>query len=401
MIRSFFVLTLIATLAVLWAPASASATNQVVQVGDNFYDPGAVAVKPGETVSWNYPGTQGSDHHNVHFDDGQFIDPTIPAFPAWATTWTSSAEGLYRYHCDEHGGFGGQGMSGVVYVNQTGTLTGIPPTASFTVAPTVAAVGQNVLLNAAASSAAVGTITKYEWDLDGNGSYETNTGTVASTSMAYATPGMRTLRLRVTDSQGLTNEATRSLMVNAVPTASFTVSPNPALTGQTVTFNGSASVDADGTIAKYEWDLDGDGSYETDTGTTATVTKSYATAGTRSVKLRVTDNANISASSTQSLRVNAPAPPARPPATTTPVTPVAPAPATPVKPTCSSLSGSKRAACMQRSCRRLKGTKRSRCVLKSCRYLKGKSRSRCRLKSCRYLKGSKKRACVRKYRRRK
>ena len=35
-----------------------------------------------------------------------------------------------------------------------------------------------------------------------------------------------------------------------------------------VTFDGSASTDTDGTIAKYEWDLDGNGTYETDTGTT-------------------------------------------------------------------------------------------------------------------------------------
>ena len=34
-------------------------------------------------------------------------------------------------------------------------------------------------------------------------------------------------------------------------------------------FDGSASSDPDGTIAKYEWDLDGNGSYETNTGTTA------------------------------------------------------------------------------------------------------------------------------------
>ena len=35
-------------------------------------------------------------------------------------------------------------------------------------------------------------------------------------------------------------------------------------TGQQVSFNGSASSDPDGTIAKYEWDLDGNGTYETE-----------------------------------------------------------------------------------------------------------------------------------------
>ena len=51
--------------------------------------------------------------------------------------------------------------------------------------------------------------------------------------------------------------------------------PNPAVVGQTVTFNGSGSSDPDGTITKYEWDLDGNGTYETNSGTTATTTKAY------------------------------------------------------------------------------------------------------------------------------
>ena len=62
----------------------------------------------------------------------------------------------------------------------------------------------------------------------------------------------------------------RNAGVAQPPTASFSVAPNPANTGQNVTFDATASSDPDGTIAKYEWDLDGNGSYETDTGTTKT-----------------------------------------------------------------------------------------------------------------------------------
>ena len=73
---------------------------------------------------------------------------------------------------------------------------------------------------------------------------------------------------------------------NQNPTASFTVSPNPATAGQSVTFNGSASSDPDGTIAKYEWDLDGDGTLETDTGSNPQASRSYGSAGNVTVKLR-------------------------------------------------------------------------------------------------------------------
>src|SRR5262245_38993439 len=93
---------------------------------------------------------------------------------------------------------------------------------------------------------------------------------------------------------------------NHAPTASFTVNPNPAQTGQSVSFNGSASADSDGTITKYQWDLDGDGSFETDTGTTPTVSHTYTGTGEFVVKLRVTDNAGATGTTTRTLTVNNP-----------------------------------------------------------------------------------------------
>ncbi len=137
-------------------------------------------------------------------------------------------------------------------------------------------VNATVSFNGSASKDPDGTIAKYEWDLDGNGSYETNTGATATTTKTYATIGARTIGLRVTDNIGATATTTQTVTIqNRPPTASFTVSPNPATAGATVTFNASGSTDPDGTVAKYEWDLDGNGSYETNTGATATTTRSF------------------------------------------------------------------------------------------------------------------------------
>lgn len=76
---------------------------------------------------------------------------------------------------------------------------------------------------------------------------------------------------------------------NQAPSASFTYSPAQPTVGQTVTFDGSASSDTDGTVGSWQWDLDGDGAYEVQT-PTPTTSRSYDTAGTRTVRLRVTDD---------------------------------------------------------------------------------------------------------------
>ena len=70
-------------------------------------------------------------------------------------------------------------------------------------------------------------------------------------------------------------------VANAPPTAAFT----PTVTGLVVQVDGAASSDPDGTIALYAWDF-GDGA----TATGATASHTYATAGTVTVKLTVTDN---------------------------------------------------------------------------------------------------------------
>jgi PKD repeat protein len=193
--------------------------------------------------------------------------------------------------------------------SRTITIQNVAPTASFTATPNPVQTGNAVTYNAAGSSDADGAVVKYEWDLDGNGSYETDTGATANASGSYPTIGARTIGMRVTDDLGGTATTTRSLsVVNSPPLASFTATPNPALSGTAVAFNAGASSDSDGTVTKYEWDLDGNGSYETSSGATATTSKSFATPGNRTIGLRVTDNSGATATTTQSLSVQNRAP---------------------------------------------------------------------------------------------
>ena len=84
---------------------------------------------------------------------------------------------------------------------------------------------------------------------------------------------------------------------NMPPVASFTSS----CTDLTCSFDASASADPDGTIASYAWDF-GDGT----TGTGVTTNHTYATAGSNTVGLTVTDNGGQTGSISRNVNLTAP-----------------------------------------------------------------------------------------------
>jgi len=88
--------------------------------------------------------------------------------------------------------------------------------------------------------------------------------------------------------------------VNAAPTAAFTGTTNLL----TVNVNGSASSDADGTIASYAWKF-GDGA----TATGVTASHAYVAAGSYTVTLTVTDNGGATGTASSTVTVAASPPP--------------------------------------------------------------------------------------------
>jgi PKD repeat protein len=85
---------------------------------------------------------------------------------------------------------------------------------------------------------------------------------------------------------------------NAAPTAS-PGGPYSGQAGTAIAFNGSGSKDSDGTIASYRWDW-GDG---TSPGSSATASHAYASAGSYTVRLTVTDNVGTTGSATTTVSV--------------------------------------------------------------------------------------------------
>ncbi|RWZ59707.1 PKD domain-containing protein [Labedella populi] len=166
------------------------------------------------------------------------------------------------------------------------------PTASFTA--TVDDLAGS--FDASASSDADGTIASYAWNF---GDGETATG--ATTTHTYGSAGDYLVTLTVTDNRGGTATTTRivsaTVPANQNPTASFTASGS----GLTVSVDGSASNDPDGTIASYAWDFGDEG-----TATGATANHTYAAAGDYTVTLTVTDDTGATAQTTKSVTVAAP-----------------------------------------------------------------------------------------------
>ena len=87
------------------------------------------------------------------------------------------------------------------------------PSASVTDSPDPAPIGTPVTFDASGSTDPDGTIVKYEWDLDGNGTYETNTGSTPTATKSYSKPAEVQVGVKVTDNEGLTATATQTARI--------------------------------------------------------------------------------------------------------------------------------------------------------------------------------------------
>jgi hypothetical protein len=101
-------------------------------------------------------------------------------------------------------------------VTQQAFTVDTKPIASLVIAPNPVLVGRTVTFDGSGSSAGDQPIVKYEWDIDGDGSFERDTGTTATTTGLFDAPLVRVVSLRVTDGAGASSTATAELHVNAI-----------------------------------------------------------------------------------------------------------------------------------------------------------------------------------------
>ena len=185
----------------------------------------------------------------------------------------------------------------------THTAVAAPPNADFNISDLVPEVGQSVTFTSVIDPALAGANT-FSWAF-GDGA----TASGPSTSHAYTSPGVKTIRLTVTNSLNETSFVENKLRVNAPPAARFSWTPGTPFIGQTVVFDASRSRD-NRRIVRYEWDLDGNPrsgpqGFEVDRGANKTATASYPTSGARRIRLRVTDDDGVRDVRAWNIMVNA------------------------------------------------------------------------------------------------
>ena len=168
--------------------------------------------------------------------------------------------------------------------NHTGSTTKtvtvtqhLAPTANIQVTPN----GMSPSFDGTGSTATDGaTIQTYAWTF-GDGA----TSSSATPSHTYATPGGYTVTLTVTDSMGAVSTAASTTVnaTHAAPVASFTATPGSNFS---LGVDASASTASDGATLSYSWDF-GDG---TPLGSGVTASHTYASAGSYTVTLTLTDS---------------------------------------------------------------------------------------------------------------
>ena len=211
------------------------------------------------------------------------------------TTHSATISGLssftiYNFRVISQDAAGNEALS----ANSSFTTSNIAPTIdSFSGNPLFGGVPLPVDFTATVTDAD-GYIVKHEWDFDGDGTYDLDTGMASTTSYTYTVAGNFSAKVRVTDDGGATVvSGAVAISVNAAGNqppviSSFTATPNSGTAPFSTTLTVNAS-DSDGTVDQYEWDFDGNGTYDATTATSPT-SHTYTIAGSYTAKVRVTDN---------------------------------------------------------------------------------------------------------------
>ncbi|MCX6580458.1 MAG: PKD domain-containing protein [Candidatus Aminicenantes bacterium] len=260
--------------------------------GNRGVDSQTVTVQGGSnpTASFEYSPANPVVNQDIYFNASASSDPdgTIQSY-SWNLGDGDVASGRTISH--RYAGAGQYTVLLVVTDNSGNTGTtdkqitvtrGQAPTARFSYSPQNPISGDTVYFNSTQSSDPDGVITSWQWNFGDGGR-----GVGENPAHRYQEAGDYVATLTVTDNDGNEGYTSQEITVkdNREPTATLEFSPAVPKVGDTVFFDGSGSTDTDGAIVSWQWNFGDDV-----TGGGKTVTHQYASAGTYTVVLTVTDN---------------------------------------------------------------------------------------------------------------
>ncbi len=169
-------------------------------------------------------------------------------------------------------------------------------------AASTALYGNGDLVTVSASATDADGIASYEWDLDGDGTFETGPTTKVR-SLHYFRTGTITVRLRVTDNAGQSTVVSHVLVVHRAPKAGIGSQQAPVgVIGEQFKLYPQGS-SGDPGIARYEWDVTGDGVTDITTSSNGPVPAVFHTLGQHTVHLKVVDTLGASATASLTLTI--------------------------------------------------------------------------------------------------
>ncbi len=258
----------------------------------------------GNSITFNGSGSSDTDGTIVGYrwdwtNDGTYDTDWLTSA---TTTHSYPSAGSYTVNLQVKDNAGGTDTdTATAYITTEG---GAAPTAEAN-GPYSGYVNHPVFFSSAGSvGGSEGTITQWYWTFgDGVVSSQQNP------SHTYTSAGTFTVILKVTNNFGQTNIDTTSATINELsPDQILPVAnaggPYSGVVDSPITFNGSGSTDADGTIVSYVWNF-GDST----TGTGVSPTHIYTIPGNYTVILTVTDNESLTHSDSTTADINVSGPP--------------------------------------------------------------------------------------------
>ncbi|NQT95384.1 MAG: PKD domain-containing protein [Candidatus Omnitrophica bacterium] len=155
-------------------------------------------------------------------------------------------------------------------------------------------------------------IVKYEWDFDGNGTYDHWTYASEGNTAAYkyTASGSFNPKVRVTDTTGNAGIAVTTVNITrntalSPPTATTVLSLASITIPTILELDGSGSDDVG--VVNYQWDTTGNGEYDSFSSQSADITKTYDETNPRSfnASLKVTDTSGLSDIATVGIDIDA------------------------------------------------------------------------------------------------